>query len=76
MGQSAGHNRTQLGGPDAPLTAEESIPAVVDVLEAQNLVTVRRGLTETGQLLWLRARPGLALAALGFALYALALWRA
>lgn len=30
-----GHNRTQLGGPDAPLTAEESIPAVVDVLEAQ-----------------------------------------
>ncbi|WP_028934124.1 SDR family NAD(P)-dependent oxidoreductase [Pseudonocardia spinosispora] len=30
-----GHNRTQLGGPDAPLTAWESIPAVVDVLEAQ-----------------------------------------
>ncbi|WP_405162742.1 SDR family NAD(P)-dependent oxidoreductase [Nocardia sp. NBC_01499] len=30
-----GHNRTQLGGPDAPLTPEESIPAVVDVLEAQ-----------------------------------------
>ncbi|MFC6880483.1 MULTISPECIES: SDR family NAD(P)-dependent oxidoreductase [Actinomadura] len=30
-----GHNRTRLGGPDAPLTAEESIPAVVDVLEAQ-----------------------------------------
>lgn len=30
-----GHNRTELGGPDAPLAAEESIPAVVDVLEAQ-----------------------------------------
>ncbi|RCH65298.1 SDR family NAD(P)-dependent oxidoreductase [Streptomyces sp. SDr-06] len=30
-----GHNRTRLGGPDAPLAPEESIPAVVDVLEAQ-----------------------------------------
>ncbi|TCO45261.1 SDR family NAD(P)-dependent oxidoreductase [Actinocrispum wychmicini] len=30
-----GHNQTQLGGPDAPLTPEESVPAVVDVLEAQ-----------------------------------------
>ncbi|MDH6707299.1 NAD(P)-dependent dehydrogenase (short-subunit alcohol dehydrogenase family) [Kitasatospora sp. MAA19] len=30
-----GHNRTELGGPDAPLAPEESIPAVVDVLEAQ-----------------------------------------
>ncbi|GHG74645.1 SDR family NAD(P)-dependent oxidoreductase [Streptomyces griseocarneus] len=30
-----GHNRTQLGGPDAPLNPRESIPAVVDVLEAQ-----------------------------------------
>ncbi len=30
-----GHNQTQLGGPDAPLTPQESIPAVVDVLEAQ-----------------------------------------
>lgn len=30
-----GHNRTQLGGPDAPLIPEESVPAVVDVLEAQ-----------------------------------------
>ncbi|GAA1235595.1 SDR family oxidoreductase [Kitasatospora nipponensis] len=30
-----GHNRTQLGGPDAPLAPQESIPAVVDVLEAQ-----------------------------------------
>ncbi|MFC3454584.1 SDR family NAD(P)-dependent oxidoreductase [Amycolatopsis speibonae] len=30
-----GHNRTPLGGPGAPLTAEESMPAVVDVLEAQ-----------------------------------------
>uniref|UniRef100_A0AAU2UYD7 SDR family NAD(P)-dependent oxidoreductase n=1 Tax=Streptomyces sp. NBC_00003 TaxID=2903608 RepID=A0AAU2UYD7_9ACTN len=31
-----GHNRTQLGGPDAPLSPTESIPAVVDVLEAQS----------------------------------------
>ncbi|MET0419343.1 MAG: hypothetical protein ABW022_25300, partial [Actinoplanes sp.] len=30
-----GHNKTQLGRPDAPLSPEESIPAVVDVLEAQ-----------------------------------------
>lgn len=30
-----GHNRTRLGGPNAPLTAQESIPAVADVLEAQ-----------------------------------------
>lgn len=30
-----GHNQTQLGGPDAPLDPKESIPAVVDVLEAQ-----------------------------------------
>jgi NAD(P)-dependent dehydrogenase (short-subunit alcohol dehydrogenase family) len=30
-----GHNKTQLGGPDAELDPEESIPAVVDVLEAQ-----------------------------------------
>lgn len=30
-----GHNQTALGGPDAPLTPQESIPAVVDVLEAQ-----------------------------------------
>ncbi|GAA2309994.1 SDR family oxidoreductase [Nonomuraea roseoviolacea subsp. roseoviolacea] len=30
-----GHNRTRLGGPDAPLDPQESIPAVVDVLEAQ-----------------------------------------
>ncbi|MEW5356247.1 SDR family NAD(P)-dependent oxidoreductase [Streptomyces sp. 16-176A] len=29
-----GHNRTRLGGPDAPLVPEESIPAVADVLEA------------------------------------------
>ncbi|MEU3373158.1 SDR family NAD(P)-dependent oxidoreductase [Streptomyces sp. NPDC006660] len=29
-----GHNRTRLGGPDAPLLPEESIPLVVDVLEA------------------------------------------
>nr|WP_042181042.1 SDR family NAD(P)-dependent oxidoreductase [Kibdelosporangium sp. MJ126-NF4]CEL14765.1 Short-chain dehydrogenase/reductase SDR [Kibdelosporangium sp. MJ126-NF4]CTQ96605.1 Short-chain dehydrogenase/reductase SDR [Kibdelosporangium sp. MJ126-NF4] len=31
-----GHNQTQLGGPDAPLRPEQSIPAVVDVLEAQS----------------------------------------
>ncbi|MYW20142.1 SDR family NAD(P)-dependent oxidoreductase [Streptomyces sp. SID486] len=30
-----GHNRTRLGGPDAPLSPQETIPAVVDVLEAQ-----------------------------------------
>ncbi|MCU1641726.1 MAG: 3-oxoacyl-ACP reductase [Nocardia sp.] len=30
-----GHNQTELGGPDAPLTPQESIPAVVDVLEGQ-----------------------------------------
>ncbi|MFK0194081.1 SDR family NAD(P)-dependent oxidoreductase [Kitasatospora sp. NPDC090308] len=30
-----GHNRTRLGGPDAPLDPRRSVPAVVDVLEAQ-----------------------------------------
>ncbi len=30
-----GHNKTRLGGFDAPLIPQESIPAVVDVLEAQ-----------------------------------------
>jgi NAD(P)-dependent dehydrogenase (short-subunit alcohol dehydrogenase family) len=30
-----GHNQTQLGGPGAPLRPEETMPAVVDVLEAQ-----------------------------------------
>lgn len=30
-----GHNRTRLGGPDALLVPEQTIPAVVDVLEAQ-----------------------------------------
>jgi NAD(P)-dependent dehydrogenase (short-subunit alcohol dehydrogenase family) len=30
-----GHNQTRLGGPDAPLTAQQSMPSVVDVLEAQ-----------------------------------------
>lgn len=30
-----GHNQTQLGGLDAPLTPQQSIPAVADVLEAQ-----------------------------------------
>ncbi|MEU5266402.1 SDR family NAD(P)-dependent oxidoreductase [Amycolatopsis sp. NPDC021455] len=29
-----GHNRTHLGGPDAPLDPGETIPMVVDVLEA------------------------------------------
>ncbi|MFC0435961.1 SDR family NAD(P)-dependent oxidoreductase [Kutzneria buriramensis] len=30
-----GHNRTRLGGPDAPLDPDETMPLVVDVLEAQ-----------------------------------------
>ncbi|MET7362567.1 SDR family NAD(P)-dependent oxidoreductase [Streptomyces sp. NPDC005562] len=30
-----GHNRTRLGGPGAPLDPRESVPAVVDVLEAE-----------------------------------------
>jgi NAD(P)-dependent dehydrogenase (short-subunit alcohol dehydrogenase family) len=30
-----GHNRTRLGGSAAPLAPEESVPSVVDVLEAQ-----------------------------------------
>lgn len=30
-----GHNQTALGGPGAPLRPQESIPGVVDVLEAQ-----------------------------------------
>ena len=30
-----GHNRTDLGGPNAPLSPAESIPAIVDVLENQ-----------------------------------------
>ncbi|MEU3628450.1 hypothetical protein [Amycolatopsis coloradensis] len=30
-----GHNQTPLGGPGAPLSPEESMPAVVNVLEAQ-----------------------------------------
>ncbi|MGK3208490.1 SDR family NAD(P)-dependent oxidoreductase [Amycolatopsis sp. MEPSY49] len=30
-----GHNHTRLGGPDAPLDPEKSIPEVVDVLEAE-----------------------------------------
>ncbi len=28
-----GHNRTALGGPDAPLDPAQSIPSVADVLE-------------------------------------------
>lgn len=31
-----GHNRTRLGGPDAPLLPEESVPLLVDVLEAHS----------------------------------------
>lgn len=30
-----GHNRTRLGGPDAPFALEETMPGVVDVLEQQ-----------------------------------------
>jgi NAD(P)-dependent dehydrogenase (short-subunit alcohol dehydrogenase family) len=30
-----GHNRTELGGPDAPFAPEESVSAVADVLETQ-----------------------------------------
>lgn len=30
-----GHNQTELGGPDAPLKPRETIPALVDVLQAQ-----------------------------------------
>ncbi|MEU6850574.1 SDR family NAD(P)-dependent oxidoreductase [Actinacidiphila alni] len=31
-----GHNRTRLGGPDAPLDPRETVPAVVDVLESRS----------------------------------------
>jgi NAD(P)-dependent dehydrogenase (short-subunit alcohol dehydrogenase family) len=44
-----GHNRTQLGGPDAPLTPEESIPAVVDVLEKQAGIPGLRFLDRHGE---------------------------
>lgn len=44
-----GHNRTRLGGPDAPLAPEETIPAVVDVLEAQAGVPGLRFLDRHGE---------------------------
>ncbi len=44
-----GHNRTRLGGPDAPLDPEKSIPAVVDVLEAQAGVPGLRFLDRHGE---------------------------
>ncbi|QWF83325.1 SDR family NAD(P)-dependent oxidoreductase [Amycolatopsis sp. CA-230715] len=44
-----GHNKTELGGPDAPLTPEESIPAVVDVLEAQAGAPGLQFLDRTGE---------------------------
>ena len=44
-----GHNRTRLGGPDAPLLPEESIPLVVDVLEAQAGVPGLRFLDRHGK---------------------------
>ncbi|SFE23068.1 NAD(P)-dependent dehydrogenase, short-chain alcohol dehydrogenase family [Actinacidiphila alni] len=31
-----GHNRTRLGGPDAPLDPHDTVPAVVDVLESRS----------------------------------------
>ncbi|MFE9406556.1 SDR family NAD(P)-dependent oxidoreductase [Streptomyces sp. NPDC006530] len=44
-----GHNRTRLGGPDAPLSPGESIPAVVDVLEKQAGVTGLQFLDRRGE---------------------------
>lgn len=44
-----GHNRTRLGGPDAPLTPEESIPDVVDVLEGASGTPGLRFLDRHGQ---------------------------
>ncbi|MFC4330885.1 SDR family NAD(P)-dependent oxidoreductase [Streptomyces andamanensis] len=44
-----GHNRTRLGGPDAPLDPGESVPAVVDVLEAQAGVPGLRFLDRHGE---------------------------
>ncbi|MEU1729042.1 SDR family oxidoreductase [Nonomuraea sp. NPDC005692] len=44
-----GHNRTRLGGPGAPLVPEESVPAVVDVLEAQAGVPGLRFLGRHGE---------------------------
>ncbi|MFI6387000.1 SDR family NAD(P)-dependent oxidoreductase [Nonomuraea sp. NPDC050547] len=45
-----GHNQTRLGGPDAPLTAQESIPAVTDVLEAQTGIPGLRFLDRHGKI--------------------------
>ncbi|MBY8887078.1 SDR family NAD(P)-dependent oxidoreductase [Streptomyces sp. PTM05] len=44
-----GHNRTALGGPDAPLAPEDSMPAVVDVLEAQAGIPGLRFLDRNGE---------------------------
>lgn len=44
-----GHNRTRLGGPDAPLDPQESIPAVADVLESQAGVPGLRFLDRNGE---------------------------
>ncbi|MFF0579702.1 SDR family oxidoreductase [Streptosporangium saharense] len=44
-----GHNRTRLGGPDAPLIPQESIPAVADVLESQAGVPGLRFLDRDGE---------------------------
>ncbi|MEV6830737.1 SDR family NAD(P)-dependent oxidoreductase [Amycolatopsis sp. NPDC051102] len=44
-----GHNRTRLGGPDAPLDPEESIPRVVDVLEKQAGARTLRFLDRHGE---------------------------
>jgi NAD(P)-dependent dehydrogenase (short-subunit alcohol dehydrogenase family) len=44
-----GHNQTQLGGPGATLTAQESMPAVVDVLEEQAGIPGLRFLDRHGE---------------------------
>ncbi|GAB3904314.1 SDR family NAD(P)-dependent oxidoreductase [Kibdelosporangium lantanae] len=44
-----GHNQTRLGGPDAPLSPQETIPAVVDVLEAQAGIPGLRFLDRHGE---------------------------
>ncbi|MGC0417257.1 SDR family NAD(P)-dependent oxidoreductase [Embleya sp. AB8] len=44
-----GHNRTRLGGPDAPLTPKETIPPIVDILESQAGTQGLRFLNHHGQ---------------------------
>ena len=44
-----GHNRTRLGGPDAPLLPEESIPSLVSVLEANRGAAGLRFLDRHGE---------------------------